>query len=133
MSDHESYTLPKEERIFSQRVLDMLFGKRNNSFFIFPIRVVYIPIDELLDARLAILTSVSKRHFKRAVNRNRIKRQIREAYRTQKYIVLDDLIQSKTDTHYAVAFLYQSDREISSEKMHEVMQACLERLHKEWQ
>ncbi len=133
MSDHESYTLPKEERIFSQRVLDMLFGKRNNSFFIFPIRVVYIPIDELLDTRVAILTSVSKRHFKRAVKRNRIKRQIREAYRTQKYIVLDDLIQSKTDTHYAVAFLYQSDREISSEKMHEVMQACLERLHKEWQ
>ncbi|HXK75749.1 MAG TPA: ribonuclease P protein component [Bacteroidaceae bacterium] len=133
MSDYESYTLPKEERIFSQRVLDMLFSKRNNSFFIFPLRVVYTPIDELLNTRVAILTSVSKRHFKRAVKRNRIKRQIREAYRTQKHIVLDELIQSETDTRYAVAFLYQSDREISSEKMHEAMQACLERLHKEWQ
>lgn len=94
---------------------------------------MYTPIDELLNTRVAILTSVSKRHFKRAVKRNRIKRQIREAYRTQKHIVLDELIQSETDTRYAVAFLYQSDREISSEKMHEVMQACLERLHKEWQ
>lgn len=131
MSDHESHTLPKEERIYSQRVLDTLFTRKNKSFLVYPIRVVYTPIDELLNTRVAILTSVSKKHFKRAVKRNQIKRQIREAYRTQKHIVADSL--SQTDQNYAVAFLYQSNKEISSEKMHQVMQACLERLNKEWQ
>lgn len=133
MSDHESHTLPKEERIYSQRVLDTLFTRKNKSFLVFPIRVVYTPIDELLSTRVAILTSVSKRHFKRAVTRNRIKRQIREAYRTQKHIVLDSMTQSQTDQNYAVAFLYQSNKEISSEKMQEVMHTCLERLKKDWQ
>ena len=133
MSDHESHTLSKEERIYSQRVLDTLFGGKNKSFFIYPIRVVYTPVDEVLNVRVAILTSVSKRHFKRAPKRNRIKRQIREAYRTQKHLVIDSLTQSQSDKHYAVAFLYQSNKEISSDKMHEVMHACLERLNKEWQ
>ncbi len=131
MSDHESHTLPKEERIYSQRVLDTLFTRKNKSFLVYPIRVVYTPIDELLNTRVAILTSVSKKHFKRAVKRNKIKRQIREAYRTQKHIVMDSL--SSTNQNYAVAFLYQSNKEISSEKMHQVIQACLERLNKEWQ
>ena len=58
----------------------MFEGGVSKSFSIFPIRVVYMPVEQG-EAPASILISVSKRRFKRAVKRNRVKRQIREAYR----------------------------------------------------
>ena len=57
-----------------------MFAGGSRSFSNFPLRVVWLPVEEL-DVQASILISVSKRRFKRAVKRNRIKRQIREAYR----------------------------------------------------
>ena len=56
----------------------MFEGGVSKSFSIFPIRVVYMPVEQG-EAPASILISVSKRRFKRAVKRNRVKRQIREA------------------------------------------------------
>ena len=61
-------------------------GSRSCSLF--PLRVVYLPVEEL-EADASILISVSKRRFKRAVKRNRVKRQIREAYRVNKHELLN--------------------------------------------
>ena len=61
----------------------MFEGGVSKSFSIFPIRVVYMPVEQG-EAPASILISVSKRRFKRAVKRNRVKRQIREAYRKNK-------------------------------------------------
>ena len=58
----------------------MFEGGVSKSFSIFPIRVVYMPVEQG-EVPASILISVSKRRFKRAVKRNRVKRQIREAYR----------------------------------------------------
>lgn len=67
-----------------------MFAGGSRSFSIFPLRVVWLPAEEL-DVQASILISVSKRRFKRAVKRNRIKRQIREAYRLNKQILLAPL------------------------------------------
>lgn len=67
-----------------------MFAGGSRSFSIFPLRVVWLPVEEL-DVQASILISVSKRRFKRAVKRNRIKRQIREAYRLNKQILLAPL------------------------------------------
>ena len=70
-------TLHKSERLDKKKVIDKMFSGGARSFSVFPLRVVYLPVEEL-EAPVSILVSVSKRRFKRAVKRNRVKRQIRE-------------------------------------------------------
>ena len=83
-------TLHKSERLDKKKVIDKMFSGGARSFSVFPLRVVYLPVEEL-EAPVSILVSVSKRRFKRAVKRNRVKRQIREAYRKNKHGLLQTL------------------------------------------
>lgn len=99
-------TLHKSERLDKKKVIEKMFAGGSRSFSVFPLRVVYLPV-EGLEAPASILVSVSKRRFKRAVKRNRVKRQIREAYRLNKQPLLETLAQKSL--HMAVAFIYLSD------------------------
>ena len=63
------YTLSKEERLSWKRYIDLLFEK-GQSFVAFPLRVVYLPMEEEMPARASFLVSVPKKKFKRAVKRN---------------------------------------------------------------
>jgi ribonuclease P protein component len=104
------YTLSKEERLSWKRYIDQLFAK-GQSFVAFPLRVVYLPVEEDSLAPVSILISVPKKKFKRAVKRNLIKRQIREVYRVRKYTLIDPLVEK--NSRILVAFLYL-DKEIRS-------------------
>lgn len=104
------YTLSKEERLSWKRYIDLLFAK-GQSFVAFPLRVVYLPVEEESLAPVSILISVPKKKFKRAVKRNLIKRQIREVYRVRKYTLIDPLVEK--NRRMLVAFLYL-DKEIRS-------------------
>ena len=84
-----------------------MFAGGSRSFSVFPLRVVYLPVEEL-EADASILISVSKRRFKRAVKRNRVKRQIREAYRVNKHELLNALAEKKC--RLVIAFIYLSDQ-----------------------
>ena len=87
-------TLRKSERLDKKKVIEKMFAGGSRSFSVFPLRVVYLPVEEL-EAPVSILVSVSKRRFKRAVKRNRVKRQIREAYRMNKHGLLAVLTEKK--------------------------------------
>lgn len=102
------FTLSKEERISWKRHIDLLFAK-GQSFVAYPFRVIYLPMNEEMVARVSIMISVPKKKFKRAVKRNLIKRQTREAYRLQKYDLIDPL--AEKNKSMLVAFLYL-DKEI---------------------
>lgn len=105
------HTLSKEERLSWKRHIDLLFAE-GRSFISFPLRVVYLPVEEKeLPSRVAIMVSVPKKKFKRANKRNLIKRQIRESYRLHKYDLIDPL--QEKGTSMLVAFLYV-DKEIRS-------------------
>ena len=86
-------TLGKEERIFSKKQIDELFnGKCSKTMTAYPIRVVYAVRTCVQGEQQAqVMVSVSKRYFKHAVQRNRVKRQLREAYRKNKWILLSEL------------------------------------------
>ena len=87
-------TLSKEERLSWKRHIDLLFAE-GRSFISFPLRVVYLPVEEKeLPSRVAIMASVPKKKFKRANKRNLIKRLIRESYRIHKYDLIDPLQES---------------------------------------
>lgn len=94
-----------------------MFAGGSRSFSVFPLRVVYLPVEEL-EADASILISVSKRRFKRAVKRNRVKRQIREAYRVNKHELLNALAEKKC--RLAIAFIYLSDQLTESSVIEEV-------------
>ncbi|MDD2437086.1 MAG: ribonuclease P protein component [Massilibacteroides sp.] len=101
------FCLTKEERLSWKRHIDLLFEK-GQSFVAFPLRVIYLPIEQLF-VPTSILTSVSKKKFKRAVKRNKIKRQIRETYRLQKEELQIHL--EEKGKKLLIAFLYV-DKEI---------------------
>ena len=120
MADLALHTLPKEERLCSRKALEELFGGGHQSVSAFPIRAVYMP-NEVGVVR--VMVSVSKRYFNRAVKRNRIKRQLREAYRLQK-----ELLQPLTGG-LDIAFLWTSDEQLPTEKVFQKMQTLLQRIH----
>jgi len=79
------YTFPKEEHLCRKKLIEELFSKQGSSFGVYPLRIVWIKSEMPTTAPPQVLISVSKRTFKRAVDRNRLKRLIREAYRLNKY------------------------------------------------
>lgn len=118
-------SLRKPERLDKKKIIEKMFAGGARSFTIFPLRVVYLPAEEL-EAHAAILVSVSKRRFKRAVKRNRVKRQIREAYRLHKHPLLEAL--ATRQQRLAIAFIYLSDELTESSILQERVKIALARI-----
>jgi len=98
-------TLGKLERLKQQKQIDALFSQ-GKSFLHFPIKVIYAYQPALL-AELGTVkmgVTASKRNFKKAVDRNRIKRLLRETYRTQNGL-LKQAVKDK-NIHLHVFFVY---------------------------
>ena len=104
MTETKRYTFTKKERLSSRTLVEGLFGGGGKSLPAFPLRVVYMQVEKEGIPEVTVLISVPKKRFKRAVKRNRVKRQIREAYRTNKDILLEPL--RKSGKKIAVAFIW---------------------------
>ncbi len=98
LSGHDN-TFPKREKLKHRKSIQYLFEK-GSSFSAFPIRLIYfvqpaIPQEDI--AKFSV--SVSKRNFSSAVDRNQIKRKVREAYRLNKRILLSYCSEKKVALH----------------------------------
>ena len=116
----ERFTLPKKERLCSRKALEALFGGGSKSILAYPVRAVFQKTEE---TGIRIMVSVSKRFFKRAVKRNRIKRQLREAYRLNKRIL------QPAEGGLNIAFLWNSNELLPSAKVMEKMQTLLSKIN----
>lgn len=141
------FTLPKAERLYLRESISELFAN-GSSFTAFPYRVVYLikpepsaeedaqqtaegPADKAArerQARCAIMAIAPKKRFKHAVDRNRVKRLIREAYRLQKLPLLAQLEASHKQME--VAFLYVDNKHITFEEAHTIIGRAINRLVK---
>lgn len=127
MSAAERFTLSKEERICSKKLINELFTGNGRSMTAFPLRAVFMKRTVGDDQpRAAMLVSVPKRYFKHAVDRNRVKRQVREAFRRNKSIITQNL----TDDHKAVAmaFVWLTDEKFPSSEVENRMVRLLTRI-----
>lgn len=116
--EERRYTLNKNERLCSKKLIERLFSGGNKSFPTFPLRVVYMCLPpEETEADASILISVPKKRFKHAVKRNQVKRQVREAYRHNKLILLDALKAKETPVKIIMAFIWLDNKIHSSEEI----------------
>ena len=99
-------TFKKSERLCSRILMDHLFQGDNRTASSYPIRAVFLPVEEAVQKGVSILISVPKKRFHDAVDRNRVKRQIREAYRKNKHALVEQVAQSGRGL--LVAFIYVS-------------------------
>ncbi len=112
------FSFSRDERLKSVKLIKQLFVE-GRSIFQFPIKLVYIPLpdDHLHIENSQFGVSVPKKRFKKAVDRNRIKRLLREAIRLNKHIISDDPVK-------VMMIIYVADEELS----HKIIQASIKKL-----
>lgn len=110
-----NFTYPKNEKLKSKITIDLLFSK-GKSVSKYPLRLVYVASDygiaESSEQKLKMGVSVSKKHFKKAVDRNYFKRVLRETYRLNKHLLIENL-----EKPYAIMFFYQTKDKLSYEEI----------------
>ena len=124
-----AHTLGKRERLCSKKLTDRLFnGAGSRSMAAFPIRVVWMEKEsDGQEPPVQILVSVSKRHFKHAVKRNRVKRQLREAYRKEKQLLYDKL-EATPQRSVIMAFIWLANDLYPSAEVEDRMRKLLQRM-----
>lgn len=120
------FTFKKNERMTSKLLMEQLFGsKEARAVTAFPLRAVFLEVDHRPgDAVVQVLFSVSKRHFKHAVDRNRVKRQLREAYRHNKAL-LPEVAEGR---QLLIAFIWIADRQYASPKVEAALTKALRKI-----
>lgn len=121
-------TFPKKEHLYGEKVIENLHTT-GSSFLVYPLRVVYLNVsqpDEQIPVRVMI--GVSKKKFKKAVDRNRVKRLMREAYRLNKSSLVS--IIKKEEVKIYLSFQYIADEMLTFDEISTKMQKALDRLTK---
>ena len=116
------FKYPKKEKIKSHKTIDLLFSE-GKSVSKYPLRLVYVEKEFEDESKIKIGVSVSKKHFKKAVDRNYFKRILRECYRLNKHILLE-----KLEKKYAIMFFYQTSDKLNYDEINTKTIALFEKL-----
>lgn len=108
-----AYTYPKNEKLKSKKTIDLLFSE-GQSVSKYPLRLVYVKNSIENEELIKFGVSVSKKYFKNAVDRNYLKRVLRECYRLNKNILIESI-----DKPMAMMFFYQSKEVLSYQEINE--------------
>ncbi|QSB27381.1 ribonuclease P protein component [Flavobacterium sp. CLA17] len=106
-----NFTYPKNERLKSKTTIGLLFSE-GKSVSKYPLRLVYRAGEEGSEEKIKVGVSVSKKYFKKAVDRNYFKRVLRETYRLNKNLLWDTL-----EGPYSFMLFYQSKDRLSYDEI----------------
>lgn len=107
------FSYPAAEKLKSKKIIDLLFTE-GKSVGKYPLRLVYVAHDFEENVPLKMGVSVSKKYFKKAVDRNYFKRVLRECYRLNKQLLVENL-----DTKYCCMFFYQTNEKLEYSEINE--------------
>lgn len=123
----KQFSLNKNEKLKSRKQLDELFVK-GKPFLVFPVKTVFLLTDAIEKPAVKMGVGVSKKNFKLAVNRNRIKRLLREVYRINKLPLIDFANEKKKNI--SVFFLYVNKELCEYSVLNEKMKKIIEKIIK---
>lgn len=116
-------TYPKSEKLKSKNTIDLMF-REGKSVSKYPLRLVYTKVQFEESQKIKIGVSVSKKYFKKAVDRNYFKRVLRETYRLNKGLLMDYLQEP-----YAFMLLYQTKDRLTYEEINQKTIQLFEKFH----
>ena|SRR5690554_2359630 len=121
----QKFTLPKKEKLKGKKLIEQLFAEGKTTTH-YPIRLIYLKTKSEDAVKIRVGVTASKRNFKSAVKRNRIKRLMREGYRLNKSQIFDNI-----EGNYAFMFLYlgkemPDQKKISETMIHLIQKFCRE-------
>ena len=119
-------TFKKSERLCSRLLMERLFQGDSKSVSAYPMRAVFLPVDKSVQQGVSVLISVPKKRFHDAVDRNRVKRQIREAYRKLKHSLVANMV--SREEGLLIAFIYVSAKIESTAYVEKRMSRLLEKI-----
>lgn len=97
------HTFPKIEHLYGDKNIENLYAN-GKSFLVYPLRIVYLAVENE-EIPVRVMVSVSKKKFKRAVNRNKIKRLMRETYRLNKNELITFSVEQQLKIHIAFQYI----------------------------
>lgn len=118
------FSFGKKDKLKSKKIIDALFSE-GKSISAYPLRLVYLPTHFDTSVQTQTGVSVSKRHFKKAVDRNRIKRLMREAYRLNRHQYFNNI-----STQYALMILYIGNEKPNTVLINTAMDTLFENFSK---
>ena len=126
----KSYTLGRKERLKSKKELANLFT-HGQSFSAYPLRVIWRERDaDPAEQPVQFAVSVPKKKFPKAVDRNRLKRLIREAYRRNKQPLYDTVGQDRARASFFI--IYVAKEQFPLQDIEKAMQQIIRRFSKKW-
>ncbi|MCR1025802.1 ribonuclease P protein component [Cellulophaga baltica] len=118
------FSYSRAEKLKSKKLFEKMFAE-GKSVANFPLRVIYVKADFKDNVPIKAGVTVSKRNFKSAVKRNRIKRLLREAYRLNK-----SMVSNNSTDKYALLILYLGKEMPESKAVHQKMEVLLDKFNK---
>ena len=116
-------SFPRKEKLKSRKLIESVFTE-GSAVSKYPLKLVYLPATLPEEVQVQVAVSVPKRRFRKAVDRNRIKRLMRESWRLHKYQWIPEL-----NTPYAFVFIFTGkelpDQREISKKMNQLMEKFL--------
>jgi len=109
-------TFKREEKLKKSKLITQLFAE-GNSISVFPIKLIFLQVDHGSPYKIQAGVSAAKRKFNKAVDRNKIKRLLREVYRKNKYLIY----QSEHTKKHIFMFIYLGKKEIDYKILEEKM------------
>ncbi|WP_375325873.1 ribonuclease P protein component [Flagellimonas sp. GZD32] len=114
------FSFPKKEKLKNKKVIEALFTEGKN-LKQNPIKLIYLNTDYTGDTKVKVAVVAPKKKFKKAVDRNRVKRLLREAYRLNKPLIFNNI-----EGNFAFIFLYLGNTMPSFNEVDKAMKLLLE-------